>query len=131
MEHLPKIHLHNALIEIKNLSQKTTKIIFSVPNEIFIVALLKGIFRIGRRYGEVDAKIRNIIQAFGGFPPKKRTTVLFDGLPYIIRHIGFNHRSFKKILQDYFHLERMYGSPLKCLPIFMNFEIYYLCKNNM
>jgi len=128
LEHLPEQALRISLQEIKQLSDKATKIIIGVPNEIFLAALFKGFFRLTRRYGEVDARIPNIVKAFLGRPPTTRPVIIFDGLPYITRHMGFDHRKFRKILQEYFSVKQIYGSPLIKFPLYLNSEIYFLCS---
>ncbi|HFE64828.1 MAG TPA: class I SAM-dependent methyltransferase [Caldithrix sp.] len=127
-EHLPPEQIQAALKEINRLAKPTGKIIIGVPNEIFLAALLKGLFRMTRRFGEVDARPGNILRAFFGKPPGERPVVSFDHLPYIIRHMGFDHRRFGKLLNDSLVITKTYGSPFPALPLWMNFEVYFICK---
>ena len=127
-EHLTGEKIEEELLLIKRLAKSNAKIIIGVPNEIYFAALIKGLLRLKRRYGEVDARVLNILRASVGFPPRQRPVVLFDGLPYIIRHMGFDHRKFKKQLQKQFKVLKSYGSPNVSLPLFANFEIYYVCR---
>jgi len=127
-EHLTEETIKEELLLIKRLARPGAKIIIGVPNEIYFAALIKGLLRLKRRYGEVDARVLNILKASAGFPPRGRPVVLFDGLPYIIRHMGFDHRKFKKQLQKHFKVLKSYGSPNVSLPLFANFEIYFVCQ---
>lgn len=127
-EHLPDEQIHQALRQIYRLVNPAGLAIVGVPNEIFLAALFKGVLRLKRRYGETDARFFNILRAFAGLPPRERPVVEFDNLPYIIRHMGFNHRRFKKQLEKYFSVGKTYGSPNIYLPIFLNLEVYFVCK---
>ena len=127
-EHLPDGPLEQSLTVQKKLLKTGGRLILGVPNELFLPALLKGSFRLTRRYGEVDARPLNILKAIFGRPPRNRPQVLFDDLPYIIRHIGFDYRKFRKTVEQYFNIEKTYGSPLPFLPLSLNFEIYFICS---
>ena len=128
-EHLPPEETKAALKNMRQLLKKDGKLIIGVPNEIFLLALLKGSLRLIRRYGDVDARPGPVLKAFLGRPPKARETVSFDGLPYILRHIGFDYREFKKVIAQYFRIEQSYGSPFTFLPLSLNFEIYFICSH--
>jgi SAM-dependent methyltransferase len=127
-EHLPNEQLDQELIRIKRLAKPEAVVIIGIPNEIYAAALIKGVLRLKRRYGEEDARIGNILRAALGFPPGKRPVINFDGLPYILRHMGFDHRKFKKQLQKHFSIIKSYGSPNVHLPLVANFEIYFVCR---
>lgn len=127
-EHLPPDRIQAALKEITRLARPDAQIIIGVPNEIYLSALLKGMFRMTRRFGEVDARPENIFRAFLGKPPRHRPVVSFDNLPYIIRHMGFDYRDFGKQLDFFFEITKTYGSPFPALPLWLNFEVYFVCK---
>src|SRR5690606_23640061 len=55
-EHLPENESATAIATINKLVKKNGLIIIGVPNEIYLAALYKGIFRMSRRYGEYDAQ---------------------------------------------------------------------------
>lgn len=129
MEHLPSEQMDKALKQIWEASTEKTKIIFGVPNELYLAAFLKGVFRMTRRFGDVDAIPSNIFKASLGFSSKSRPEALFsDNLPYIYRHMGFNYKNFFNTLSFRFHKLETYGSPFPLLPNFFNFEIYIVCK---
>lgn len=127
-EHLPVETAEKEFDRIKKLAKPGATIIIGVPNEIFLAALFKGILRLKRRYGQDDARIGNILKAFAGFPPRERPVVQFDNMPYFLRHVGFDHRKFKKQLQRHFLILKSYGSPGVFFPLFANLEIYFVCK---
>ncbi|MEJ2050668.1 MAG: class I SAM-dependent methyltransferase [Calditrichota bacterium] len=129
MEHLPQREMDIALEQLREVSTGSTKILFGVPNEIYLAAFLKGIFRMTRRYGEVDAIPSNILKASLGLPLKCRPVNIFsEDLPYIIRHVGFDYRVFLNQLLDKFDVVQIYGSPFPFLPQILNFEIFILAK---
>ncbi|WP_456443540.1 class I SAM-dependent methyltransferase [Caldithrix abyssi] len=128
-EHLPDQPMEAALNDLRALLKKEGKLIIGVPNELYLPALLKGSLRLMRRYGEVDARPLNILKAFAGQPPKSREIVAFDGLPYFLRHMGFDYRTFQKKILNHFQIKRSYGSPLPFFPIGLNFEVYFICQH--
>jgi len=127
-EHLSNENTRTIFDEFKRLLKKNGTLIIGVPNEIFLAALFKGALRVRRRYGEEDAVIKNILKAACGVPPKNRAVINFGGLPYILRHMGFNHREFKHTIQGHFNIERIYGSPFPSLPVYLNLEVYFVCS---
>lgn len=127
-EHLPEEQMTQALKIQQKLLKEEGRLVLGVPNELFLTALLKGSFRLTRRFGDVDANLLNILKATIGRPPQDRPQVLFDDLPYILRHMGFDYRRFKEVVKQYFRIEKMYGSPLPQLPVGLNFEIYFICS---
>jgi hypothetical protein len=129
MEHLPQREMGIALKQLVSVSKESTKILFGVPNEIYFAAFMKGIFRMTRRYGEVDAIPSNILKATLGFPPKSRPVTIFsEDLPYILRHMGFDYRVFMNQLLNKFNVVQIYGSPFPFLPQILNFEIFILAQ---
>ena len=127
-EHLSPEVIEKELIEFKRLLKPNGKIIIGVPNEIFFAALFKGALRFKRRKKDSDGNLKNIFKSAIGWPPKIRTIVQFDGMPYIIRHMGFDYRIFKKQLSKHFSIDKNYGSPNIKLPILLNFEVYFICS---
>jgi SAM-dependent methyltransferase len=127
-EHLPDAVIQTALREIDRLLKKDGAAVIGVPVEIHLAALWKGLFRITRRYGETDARLGNILRAIFGHPPRNRDIVqLESGVPYIIRHLGFDYRQLRKELAARFEIRNRFGSPFPYLPVFLNFEVYYVC----
>ncbi len=128
-EHLPQKETDRALVGISRLLDKNGRVIFGVPNEIYLAALFKGIFRMTRRFGEIDASPRNILQATLGRPLRERPVEsLADGVNYIFRHIGFDYRAFEKAVQKQFNIINRYGSPFPSLPLSVNSEVFFVCK---
>lgn len=71
-EHLPEKEKWDALKEIHRLLKPSGIAVIGVPHEIFLPALLKGVFRLARRRGAFDASLRNILLAMLGRPPRQR-----------------------------------------------------------
>lgn len=130
-EHLPEPQTHEALALLRRLLKSDGKLIIGVPNEIYLAALLKGLFRMARRYGDEDAQIGNVLRAALGFPPKRRKVVDFGGLPYHLRHIGFDYRVFCNALVQYVKITQRYGSPNPALPVWANFEVYFVASKGL
>jgi SAM-dependent methyltransferase len=68
-EHLPRGPTLKAIRTVNRLLTKGGLLIVGVPNEGYIMALLKGAFRMKRRYGAYDARPGNILRAAIGKPP--------------------------------------------------------------
>jgi hypothetical protein len=82
-EHLPQEETLTAITDIRRLLKPEGVVVIGVPHEIFIPALIKGIFRMSRRYGDFDAKAENILAATLGRPPRSRpTSEISPGLSY-------------------------------------------------
>jgi len=129
MEHLPQKQTELALNQLLEVSSNSTKILFGIPNEIYFAAFFKGIFRMTRRYGDVDATPVNVLKATLGYPPNLRPESIFsDNLPYIYRHMGFDYRSFLNQIKDDFKILNIYGSPFPYLAKIFNFEIFILTQ---
>lgn len=127
-EHLTEETTLKEFTEFKRLIRPGGKIIIGVPNEVYFAALFKGALRIKRRFGTEDGSLINILKSAAGFPPKKRTISEFDGLPYIIRHMGFDYRKFRKQLAEHFTIDKSYCSPFPGLPLLFNLEVYFICS---
>lgn len=126
-EHLPETETLDSLEAINQLMRSDGQAIIGVPVEVFLPALFKGMFRMVRRYGEVDATVWNVVRASMGVPPRNRPVgTIADGLPYHFRHMGFDYRRFVKILRDRFTVQKTSGSPATFLPPWLNNEVYYV-----
>ena len=126
-EHLPEKETLNSLDAIDQLMRCDGRAIIGVPVEVFLPALFKGMFRMVRRYGDVDATVWNVFRASVGAPPRNRPVgMIADGLPYHFRHMGFDYRRFVKILRDRFAVQKTRGSPVTLLPPWLNNEVYYV-----
>ena len=96
-----------------------------MPNELFVPALAKGIFRMTRRYGAFDARPSNVLKAALGRPPKTRPVRrIARGLPYHMAHTGFDHRKLQERLSEAFDPVRSFGSPIDAAPWLLSSEIY-------
>src|SRR5215210_7518295 len=71
-EHLPSRETVRAIRAIKRLLANRGIAVVGVPNELFLPALLKGLFRMKGRYGAYDARFGNVFRAAIGRPPDKR-----------------------------------------------------------
>jgi hypothetical protein len=62
--------------------------------------MLKGLFRVCRRYGSFDAIPRNIFAAFRDRPPSHRPiTDISPGVAYHFHHLGFDYRTLEDQLR--------------------------------
>ncbi len=95
-----------------------------VPNEIHVPALVRGGFRMARRYGSFDARPAAILAAALGRPPCQRPwRTLPTGAKYCYYHMGFDHRRLLPLVQERFPVVRVYGSPWPGLPVALNTEV--------
>ncbi len=113
-EHLPRRQTAGTLRTVDRLLKENGIFVVGVPNELFGPALVKGLFRMVRRYGTYDARIGNVLRAAVGRPPAKRPVrMISEGLPYHFHHLGFDHRRLRTQLSETFELVREFGSPIK------------------
>jgi hypothetical protein len=98
-----------------------------VPNELFFPALIKGLFRMTRRYGSFDARPGNVLRAVLGRPPKRRPVrEITPGLPYHFHHTGFDHRKLRIKLSKTFEIARQFASPVG--GELLGTEIYFILR---
>ena len=96
-------------------------------NELFIPALIKGLFRMTRRYGSFDARPGNVLRAVLGRPPKRRPVrEITPGLPYHFHHTGFDHRKLRIKLSETFEIARQFASPVG--GVLLGTEIYFILR---
>ena len=130
-EHLPDAQADAALDEMKRLCADDGVIIIGVPNEIFLVGLLKGFFRMTRRYGAYDARWGTVLAAASGRPRTDRPVLAIDGLPFIYPHTGFDYRQLIARLRRHgLQVVMSYGSPFRRGPRWLNSEIYLVARRS-
>ena len=111
-EHLPRRETAQAIRAMRGLLARGGTAVVGVPNELFLPALVKGLFRMTQRYGEFDARPSNVLRAAAGRPPKKRPKrEIAPGLPYHFHHMGFDHCGLRAKLSETFEVERQFASP--------------------
>lgn len=130
LEHLPQNERTQALGDIHRLLKQSGFVIISVPLEIFFPALVKGIFRMYRRFGKkYDSQPKNIFAAMIGRPPLKRpTSEIAPGFNYHFDHLGFDFRYLQRQIAESFTIKRKWFSPFPFLGSIMNSEVYYLVQ---
>lgn len=113
-EHLPIRQTARTLRIVDRLLKEGGLFVVGVPNELFVPALLKGLFRMKRRYGTYDARPRNVLRAALGRPPARRPVrMISHDLPYHFHHLGFDHRRLRAQLSETFDPISEFGSPVK------------------
>ena len=128
-EHLPPDETAEALRQIRRLLKPSGMAVIGVPHELYLPALVKGCFRMGRRYGSFDARWRTVLAAAVGRPPADRPELsLAPGLSYYPQHTGFDYRALEQTLRAQFCLEKRWFSPIATLGRFFNSEVYYLLR---
>jgi SAM-dependent methyltransferase len=129
-EHLPRGPTLTAIRTINRLLRTSGVLIVGVPNELYIMALLKGAFRMRRRYGAYGARPSNVLRAAIGKPPTDRPRKrLGPGLPYHPHHLGFDHRRLRAQLCETFEMVRSFGSPFGRAGELLNSEIIFVMRN--
>lgn len=84
-----------------------------------------------RRYGTFDGNPYNVLRSFLGFPPSQRPLgELTGGLAYYYEHMGFDYRSFRKILQKYLCLTMQKTSPTCLFGTIINPEVYFIATKH-
>ena len=126
-EHLPHDESEIALSLIYSVLKPGGCFIAGVPNELFLAAVYKGLFRIVRRFGEFDASLSNIMKCAIGRPPIKRpVSEISPGMNYYFHHLGFDHRQLRKSLEAKFGNSERFFSPFGILGLWGSPEIYYV-----
>lgn len=129
LEHLPRRTMRHLLSQVRAVSAADAHVVVGVPNEIYLAAAAKGLFRMARRMGALDTRPQHMLRALVGRPPRRRLrTTIGPGLPYYPHHLGFDHRALEKVLGAHFQVECRRGSPLAWLPLACNSEVYFVCR---
>jgi hypothetical protein len=101
-----------------------------VPIEVFIPGLLKGLFRMARRYGQFDAKVSSILRAGAGMTFEQRPKIeIMPGKFYYPMHTGFDYRRLADQLAEKFDQVKEVCSPFRSLGAWANSEIYFFVKS--
>ncbi len=127
-EHLPAQQTNALIASIARVVAPGGVAVIGVPNEIHLMGLLKGLFRMARRYGEHDAVPRRVLAAALGRPEEDRWERALDGEPYIFEHVGFDHRRLRAALEEHLVVTEVYASPFPFLPLALGSEIYFVCE---
>jgi SAM-dependent methyltransferase len=124
-EHLPRRQTARTIRTVDRLLKENGVFVVGVPNELFVPALIKGLFRMKRRYGNYDARPGNVLSAAIGRPPAKRPVrMISQGLPYHFHHMGFDHRRLHTQLSEIFDPVREFGSPIRNQ--LLSTEVYFV-----
>jgi SAM-dependent methyltransferase len=124
-EHLPRRQTERTLRTVNRLLKENGVFVVGVPNELYVAALLKGLFRMKRRYGTYDARPKNVLRAAIGRPPARRPVrMISEALPYHFHHLGFDHRRLRTQLSGTFEQVREFGSPINSQ--LFSTEIYFV-----
>jgi SAM-dependent methyltransferase len=128
-EHLPHRATQEAIVSIHEFLKPQGLAVIGVPHEIFAPALLKGLFRMARRYGAYDARPGNILRAAVGRPPTDRPVQdICPGFSYHHYHLGFDYRNLERRLRERFSVVSRWFSPVRVLGPALNSEVYYLLR---
>jgi SAM-dependent methyltransferase len=130
-EHLPEKETLHAVGEIHRLLKPHGVAVIGVPHELFLPAILKGLFRVWRRPGKFDATFKNILAASCGRPPLHRPIAeIAPGVSYHFHHLGFDYRILERMLQDQLKLVDKWFSPFPILGFALNSEVYFLFRKS-
>lgn len=126
-EHLPPEETKKAVLDIFNMLKPKGIAIIGVPNEIYLAALYKGIFRTIKRYGEYDTVPLNVMKCILGHPPKDRPLgELSTNVMYHFHHVGFDSRKLPNSFAGKFKLLSKRTSPLRNLGYALAPEVYFV-----
>jgi SAM-dependent methyltransferase len=128
-EHLPEKETNEAIAAIHDLTKPRGQVVIGVPHEIFLPALVKGAFRMVRRFGSFDGHPVNVVRAVLGLPPVTRPKKeITPGFFYYRHHVGFDHRNLERSLRRKFEIVSRWFSPVRFLGQVFNSEVYYLLR---
>jgi SAM-dependent methyltransferase len=128
-EHLPEAATTRAICDIDRLLKPDGLAVLGVPHELFFPALVKGVFRMMRRFGAFDARPMNVLRAALGRPPAPRPVKeIAPGFNYHFYHVGFDYRELEARLRSRFEIVSRWFSPARALGPLLNSEVYYLLR---
>jgi len=128
-EHLPTQVLRDTTNWINSMLTEQGTFVVGVPHELYLPALLKGVFRMMRRFNAYDARPLNVLRCVLGFPPVVRPIAeISAGLPYHFEHLGFDYRKLKMLLAESFVIMKSFCSPVKLFGTVLNSEIYFVMR---
>jgi SAM-dependent methyltransferase len=131
LEHLPPAETDAALAEIHRLVKADGFAVIGVPHELFLPALVKGLFRMTRRYGAFDASLRTVLAAALGRPPSERPIMeIAPGFAYFGPHLGFDYRQLEGKIYRWFSVRRRWFSPTPIFGSAFNSVVYYLLQKS-
>ena len=128
-EHLPATETGDALEQIHRLLHDEGVVVVGVPIEVGIPALYKGLFRMVRHSGGYDARLKNVLLAACGVPPKNRPrSEIAPGFAFYYEHTGFDYRRFREVVSERFHLQRIRACPFSAVGTWFNPEVYFILR---
>jgi SAM-dependent methyltransferase len=127
-EHLPERETVEAISEIHRLLKPDGAAVIGVPHELFVPAMLKGLFRMVRRRGHFDTRAVNILSAVRGRGLERPVTEISPGLPYHLYHLGFDYRRLEQRLQARLRVTEKWFSPFPLFGPALNSEVYFLAR---
>ena len=128
LEHLPRESLNSTIETIKHLLKDDGVFVLSVPHEIHLPALAKGIFRMVRRFGAFDAQPINVFRATMGWKIYRPLSQMSDHLPYHFDHIGFDYRELEALCATHFSEIKRTFRPIPIVGSLFNSEVYFILR---
>ena len=126
-EHLSDQDLGILFGQIKNILAESGQVVFSVPLEIGLPALVKNIYRLPKKQHHDNLTAGNFFRSVFGLRINRRISQIDNNIDYIFSHMGFDFRDFEKILYQNFKIEKRVFKPLPFLGWVFNNTIYYSC----
>lgn len=126
LEHPPAEMQASILGQISHLLAPGGKALVEVPNELYLAAAAKGLFRHARRPDAFDGRLSNICRAVVGKPPSERPLdEIGEGLPWHQEHLGFDHRELEGTIAESGLVASRQFSPVNALGSFASLDVYY------
>lgn len=131
-EHLPGSLINEELQYLESLLSENGLLVIGVPNEIFLSAFIRGMFRMTRRYGDYDANFKNVFLSMIGKPPYDRHRGgLNNSGSYIYTHMGFDYRKLINLIDKKFAINEIFGAPVLFFPLLLNTEVNIICRKRL
>ncbi|MBX7164745.1 MAG: class I SAM-dependent methyltransferase [Pirellulales bacterium] len=130
LEHLPRRETRRLFEQVRAFADGRTTVVFGVPNELYLAAMCKGLFRFARRRRRsFDARLAGVFAAAVGRPPRRRPLAeIWPGHRYYFHHLGFDYRALARLLERQFSVVSSFGSPWPGGPLLLNSEVYFVCR---
>lgn len=127
-EHLPPGELNELFYRIRRLADENALIIFSVPIETGIPAMIKNLYRKIRNDKKDQMSWLDYFKTIFGIKVERIDSPISKNMDYYFSHVGFSHRRFTRELQRYFSVKRTRFSPINSLKNFGGNTVFYICK---
>lgn len=127
-EHLPGEELLELFSGIKQRATQDALIVFSVPVETGLPGAIKNVYRKLRGHAKDVISWSDIFKTTFGVSIERSAQKMSGQFNYYYSHVGFNHRSFERLLRTHFQVNKVIFSPFNWMKSIGGNTVYYVCQ---